>query len=339
MYKVSVIVPICDADTKVCRCINSLINQTLSQIEIILIDDGSTDDSPKMCDEYAKRYPFITVIHKDRAGKGYAKNSGLEVATGEYVAFVDARDYLDGTALLDAYNKAKEYNVDYVRFGFQKIDEQGTPVKKAKSSPLPEGLYDRENIRNKILLQLFGRLPYETKERFVESFCCGLYKRSVLVDNDIKFLSERDIVDEDLIFNVLFMQYINTAYVIDSAPYYKTVRVNSKKPYRNDLFEKCLQLYTTLLELLKRTGYYDVGRLRVNRTFLIMSNNCIRHELMNNPNKKQAKENVTKILNNQLLKDLLVAYPIKQMPLKYRFGYTIVKKRNRFLIALFKNKL
>ncbi len=341
MIKVSVIVPIYNMETKLCRCVNSLINQTLSQIEIILVNDGSQDSSQTICEEYAKRFSNVKIVQKENQGLGYARNSGLEVAEGEYVTFVDADDYIDLNTLQSAYERAKEYSVDYVRYDFVNEDDDGGILSKKKKSPLEEGFYDREKIRNKILLPLFGSLPYEGASNYVSSSSCiGLYKLSVIRNYDLKFLSERDIVSEDLIFNIMFMQFINTAFIIDKKFYHYVTNLSSlTHSYREDRFEKCLQLHAHLLEVLKKTGYFEVGRLRVNRTLLVMLKNCIKYELLNNPEKAKAKKNIKGFFENQIIKDLFVSYPIKQMPLKYRVLYTNIKLRNNLFIKTFKKKL
>jgi len=92
--KVSVIVPIYNVEKYFERCMRSLLNQTLKEIEIILVDDESPDNCPAMCDEYAGTDNRVKVIHKKNEGLGFARNSGLEIATGEYVAFVDSDDFV-----------------------------------------------------------------------------------------------------------------------------------------------------------------------------------------------------------------------------------------------------
>lgn len=106
--KVSVVVPIYNTEPYLERCMQSLLSQTLKDIEIILVDDGSPDCSPKMCDEYAQKDSRIKVIHKRNAGLGYARNSGLEIATGEYVAFIDSDDYIAPNMYEKLYNTAKK---------------------------------------------------------------------------------------------------------------------------------------------------------------------------------------------------------------------------------------
>ena len=105
---VSIIVPIYNVEPYLDRCIQSLINQTLENIEIILVDDESPDNCPQMCDAYAKQDRRIKVIHKKNGGLGLARNSGLEIATGEFVAFVDSDDYVDIAMYQNLYKIAKE---------------------------------------------------------------------------------------------------------------------------------------------------------------------------------------------------------------------------------------
>ena len=118
MAKVSVIVPVYNVEKYLDRCMQSLLNQTLKDIEIIMVDDGSPDNCPKMCDDYAKQDSRVKVIHKKNAGLGLARNSGLEVATGEYVAFVDSDDFTDVDAYRSLYENAQKRNADVVYAGF-----------------------------------------------------------------------------------------------------------------------------------------------------------------------------------------------------------------------------
>ena len=106
------------------KCIESVQNQTYSNLEILLIDDGSTDKSADMCDEYAMKDLRIKVIHKQNAGLGYARNSGLEIATGEYVAFVDSDDYVESDMYERLYEAINTNNVGMVLCGFYR-DKQG----------------------------------------------------------------------------------------------------------------------------------------------------------------------------------------------------------------------
>ena len=113
--KVSVIIPVYEVEMYLNRAIDSVLAQTLSDLEIILVDDGSTDDSPKICDQYEKEYPDqIRVIHQENQGLGMARNAGVSLATGEYIAFLDSDDTVEPDMYRSMYQKAKENDYDMV---------------------------------------------------------------------------------------------------------------------------------------------------------------------------------------------------------------------------------
>ena len=121
--KISIIVPVRNVAKWLRECMNSLINQSFKKIEIICIDDGSTDDSGKILDEYAQKDNRIKVIHKENGGVSSARNAGLDIATGEYIAFVDPDDYVHPKTYEYAYNYAKNDNVDILRFNYRPFND------------------------------------------------------------------------------------------------------------------------------------------------------------------------------------------------------------------------
>ena len=115
---VSIIVPVYGVEKYLDRCVESLVKQTLTDIEIILVDDGSPDNCPRMCDDWAHRDSRIKVIHKSNAGQGFARNSGIEIATGEYIAFVDSDDYMEPDTYATLYSEAINNGYDAVFNGY-----------------------------------------------------------------------------------------------------------------------------------------------------------------------------------------------------------------------------
>ncbi len=129
MPKISIIIPVYNVEQYLMQCVNSAINQTLSDIEIILVDDGSPDKSPQMCDELAAQDTRIHVIHQENSGLGAARNAGLDVASGEFVFFLDSDDWIDETCCEDMYNSAIRNDADLVLAGetlfFEETQEFG----------------------------------------------------------------------------------------------------------------------------------------------------------------------------------------------------------------------
>ncbi len=122
-YKLSIIAAVYNLEKYLPRCLDALVNQTLQEIEILCVDDGSTDSAPQIIDEYAKKYPDkIKAFHKPNGGEFTTRNYGLERATGEYVTFVDTDDWVEPNWAEKLYNAAKENNADMAVCAFERID-------------------------------------------------------------------------------------------------------------------------------------------------------------------------------------------------------------------------
>ncbi len=127
--EISVIVPIYNVEKYLNKCIDSILNQTFKKYEIILVDDGSPDNSPKIADEYAEKYPeIITVLHKENGGVGDARNYGISFAKGEYLLILDSDDYIEANMLECLYNSIVSSNSDIAICGFQSINESGNII-------------------------------------------------------------------------------------------------------------------------------------------------------------------------------------------------------------------
>ena len=115
--KVSVIIPVYNVENYIHRCLNSVISQTYDNLEIILVDDGSTDDSGRICDEYKEKDGRGVVIHKENGGQATARNFALDIATGDYIAFVDSDDYIEEDMFYSMMNEFIYNDVDIVVCG------------------------------------------------------------------------------------------------------------------------------------------------------------------------------------------------------------------------------
>lgn len=123
MNKISIILPVYNVEKYLDKCLDSLVNQTYKKLEIILVDDGSPDNSGKICDEWAKKDKRIKVIHKENGGVSSARNKGLDIATGDYIGFVDPDDYVDLTMYEKLVAKAQEEDADITFCGFKQVNE------------------------------------------------------------------------------------------------------------------------------------------------------------------------------------------------------------------------
>lgn len=153
--KLSIIVPIYGVAKYLRKCVESLLEQDIIDYEIILVDDGSPDECPQICDGYAEKYDNIRVVHQENAGLSAARNSGIAVAQGDYIMFIDSDDYLQSNVLGILMEQVERDNLDVLRFNYQNVNEQYEiflPFKDAKRDvDYSEDVVDGETFLNKRL--------------------------------------------------------------------------------------------------------------------------------------------------------------------------------------------
>lgn len=179
--KISIIVPVFNVEKYLSRCIDSLLAQTYSNIEILLIDDGSTDNSSDICDEYADKYVNVCVYHKINGGLSDARNYGIQRATGEYINFVDSDDWIDDDYITNLYEAMNKTGSQLAVSRLKKTSSKKKPVKKKKYR-----IYESRSGLSKI----FYQKKYDT------SASGKLFRISDFVDNNIFF--PKGLLYEDL---------------------------------------------------------------------------------------------------------------------------------------------
>ena len=195
MTKVSIIIPCYSVERYLNRCMDTIVNQTLKDIEIILVDDKSPDRVPEMCDEWAKKDKRIKVIHKKKnEGLGLARNTGLEIATGDYVAFVDSDDYVDTEMFSRLYEKAVETQSDIVYCGVKREITQNNFIDVRD--------FNEQTIFEKNEMQelSFRYVDPDTSTRLFMSVWHSIYMRTTI--GSLRFYSERIVCSEDLPFQL-----------------------------------------------------------------------------------------------------------------------------------------
>ena len=157
---VSVIVPIYNKEKYLHDCLNSIIGQTLDSIEIILVDDGSTDKSKDICQEYLNKDSRISYYYQENEGLASARQTGIELAKGEYIGFIDGDDWIDLEMYEKMYSKAKEYDADVVFCNRMYNNEAYRP-----SKDLPTGHYDRNRILTEVLPRSLAYIGKQGEKR------------------------------------------------------------------------------------------------------------------------------------------------------------------------------
>ena len=208
---VSVIVPVYNMETLVGRCVESLLHQTYANVQPLLVDDGSRDQSPAICDDFAKKDPRVVAVHKENSGVADAMNVGLDHATGDFVVFVDSDDYIESDMIERLVAAQRETDADIVQTGMSRVNESNVVTEKSEQAPAffsdTDAILTEFFTGTSIVMSLAGKL---FKKRFFESF---------------RFESGRNIVD--ILATPFLLHACNTYQIISGAPYRAYFRTDS----------------------------------------------------------------------------------------------------------------
>lgn len=240
MAKVSIIIPIYNVEKYLSRCVDSVLQQTLSNIEIILVDDGSPDKCPSICDQYKERDSRIKVIHKKNGGLASARNAGLKIATGEYIFFLDSDDWIELDTAEELVSIAEQYQVDFVRFrpmyaGWPN-HKNGSLCDFGTETGMKEGLYQKEDIVKEIYPRLFA--TQQLTLGVIVAAWRSLYRREFLEKNNLLF-DEEIRYSEDTIFSAKVVRASDSFYYLDGPRYYHYFYNGNSitKSYKKDYWE------------------------------------------------------------------------------------------------------
>lgn len=323
---ISVIIPIYNTALYLTECVESVRNQTLSDIEIILVDDESPDNAPHMCDEYATKDDRIKVIHKKNGGLGFARNSGLDVATGEYVAFLDSDDFIQPAMMQTLYETAKQYDADEVRSGI--IYYNNGKYNERKDVEKEIVFKGTERVKE-FVLDLIGPKPEEKRDvKYMMSVCVGIHRRSIIEENNVRFTSERQTLSEDLIFDIDLFPKMNCIVYIPNCFY--NYRMNPSSLTHFFSMDKYMRVHTFMKVVKERlVKFYDEKdfMLQYQRLmFLYLRINISGAIKTKEPFSKHYR-NVHTILNDELWRDLLKTYPYQRMEMKHRIYFFLLSRK------------
>ena len=303
MEKISVLVPVYNAEKYIEKCIKSIINQTYKNIEIILVDDGSTDSSGKICDEYGKKDDRIIVVHQENKGLSGARNTGLDIAKGKYIMFLDSDDTFEKDACENLYNEIEKTNADIAIGAHRVLYDSGKIIEKAT--------HENSVLEPKIVLE---RILYDDG---IDLSAWGkLYKISLF--EDIRFPKGR-----------LFEDSATTYMLVDKA---KKIAVHSESKYnyiiRKDSISnasfspKKMDLITSTREMSEyvKNKYPDLEKAANRRLMYAYLSTLSQLAKCKEKYPKEEKEMTTYIKKhgNEILKD-------KRVPKRDKFGIISLK--------------
>ena len=210
---ITIIIPVYNVERYLSKCINSVINQSYGNLEIVIIDDGSTDNSGKICDDFLKKDRRIKVIHKKNGGLSSARNTGLELLSGDYVFFLDSDDWLENNAITEMYNLASNKSADVVICDYNTIDEEtGCTIKN-------DHILENSLIgRNEALSRCYSK----NRTKYIHVWC-HLYKKNII--SSIRFKEGK--ICEDAYFSLEAYNHSNIIAITDKKLYNYLIRKTS----------------------------------------------------------------------------------------------------------------
>lgn len=268
---VSVIIPVYKVEDYLPVCVESVRRQTLEDIEIILVDDGSPDGCPALCDEYAREDSRIRVIHKANAGLGFARNSGLDIARGKWVSFVDSDDYIALNTLEACVAVGESNDVDQVRFLYETFGCVGeTALREVDVTCDPTVLREFPEKAYPFLVGMIhdnGVIKSHVKS--TASACMGIYRREAIEKIGLRFLSEREMVSEDYVFNVDFAALSGGIAYMQERFYFYRQNPESLSKFRADRMNRTVPFCKKMQERFRNLGYPEADYMA---TSMMLSN-------------------------------------------------------------------
>lgn len=309
MKTVSIIVPVYNTEKYLRRCVDSVISQSYSELDIILVDDGSTDNSAEMCDKYAQEDSRIRVIHKQNAGLGMARNSGLDAANGDYVAFIDSDDWIELDHIENLVREITETEADLAIGTLRESDGEGN--EKKRGSYIKKGIYEGIKLKEGLLYPMIGPSPEFGDDVQIESSSCtNLYSMDIIRENGLRYQSEREAVAEDVFFNIAFLGHARRVVVTEESGYlYYYNGASISRKYDKKRFDRTIEFYRRLSNAAEQYGA-DVMRAR--RSFLMKIRIAIRLVALSSMKKKEKIAVIGDILKHETVEECISSYPIEK---------------------------
>ena len=339
---VSVVVPIYNVEKYLDRCISSIASQTYRNLEIILVDDGSPDNCPVICDEWAVKDPRIVVIHKQNEGLGRARNTGIDHANGAYICFFDSDDYIEPDTIYECVEALTKNNADLVVFGHDDVTADMQLLRIHLPNP-PKKLFCGEEIKKELLPNsIYCNLQNGEDWHMMMSACNKLYSMEIIRKNNWRFASEREIISEDFYSLTELYGYLNRVCIIDKAFYHYTVNNASlSRSYRADRFERIKSFYSAMISLSERMNVRDAIEQSINGVTFGIAIGALKLIVASELTLSQKYSELSNIIKDDFMKKLIKNTDYSGAGMQKKLLYKAIKYNLVLLCFLFvylKNK-
>lgn len=250
---ISIVVPVYGVEAYLERCVKSILAQDYTDYELILVDDGSPDRCPEMCESFAKSDSRIKVIHKPNGGLSSARLIGYKESKGSFISFLDSDDYIEPEMFSTLQKERDRSGADLVLCGWFSENKQS---KFAHDLPFGGYLIGKEHIINDYFLPLLGKLP--SRYSIPGFMPIRLFRKDLI--EETMFVSEREVITEDIIFNLLYSLKTNKIAFVNSHLYHYCFNGTSlTNKYRDGAYEKMMNRYNVCLDICKSNGLANLA--------------------------------------------------------------------------------
>lgn len=322
---VSIIVPVFNAEEKVELTIKSILNQTFEDFELILVNDGSSDNSGSICDHYSKLDSRIKIIHQKNLGPSSARNSGIKESNGRYITFIDADDTVDSNWLSMMLELEKQSNADLIIAGYKRLIKKNKLITKTKVIS-PNASFFKSNQ------EILSNIESLIAKGIFNPLWNKLYKSEIIKENNLT-LNKDYSLGEDFLFNINYIEKCNNIFISSESHYNYIVDHNSlTHRYRDNKFNDLKDVTMEYRDFLKKhNSSLDSYYFRLLR-------NCYSSfmELFHqnsNMNKKEKMDYIEKIVDDKVVKEMMTLYNPDSINKKFILG--ILRSKNLYLIYLF----
>lgn len=332
-YKVSVIVPVYNVELYLEQCVYSLINQTYRNIEIILVNDGSKDNSGEICESFLDKDQRISVVHKENEGLGFARNTGLDYASGEFVTFIDSDDYAEEDMIELLIDGIIKYSADTCIGGFKRVNNNGRVLYTEKYQ---ESNYQGCQVYQDLFQRMLGSAP-DKHDSIRMSVWNSMYSMKIIKENNILFPSERVMISEDIIFDSDYYRYAECVCVIDSTAYnYRVTQGSLTQKYKADRAELTCILYDEMEQRISGVFEGDIALHRLQKQFFVNIRMCLSQEKRKVSGKSfnEVVSSMNKICEMSTLQKVVNSYPNGNLKLNARIFVLLIKYKAAFTLAL-----
>lgn len=328
--KISIIIPCYNVEKYLPKCLDSVINQTYKNIEIICVNDGSTDNTLDVLDNYKDRDDRFVIVNQNNSGVSVARNNAFKYVTGDYIMFIDGDDWIDETTCQKAINKVLLNDYDMVIWNY---------VREFPNNPLPkqifgieEIIYDKEEVKHKLLRRTIGLYREELSQPenadSIVTIWGKLYRSSIIINNHLQLVDLKEIgTSEDALFNLEVYKYVKTAvYIPDCLYHYRKDNEGSvTSSYKSKLFSQWNNLFSIIDNYIVSNNldneYKEVFDNRISLAIIGLGLN----ELHNPKGKIQTIKRIKEIISSKRYREAYKALTLKYFPIHWKVFFLFAK--------------